>query len=163
MSSLTQEEAHLLFEYRDGILFWKERPRCSRKTNGDFEAGTVTTGGYKKITVRKKKYYVHQIVFLMMRGYIHALIDHIDGNTSNNKVENLRASDKSKNACNSKLPSHNTSGTKGVSWLKRECKWVARVQINKKVIHLGTFADLELASLVADEARRLYHGDHAKI
>jgi hypothetical protein len=161
--SLTQEEAHRLFEYRDGSLFWRERPKTSCKPKEDAEAGTASGHGYRKIRRGKKTYYVHQLIFLMQHGYIPEVVDHIDGNKSNNYVENLRASSKSLNACNSKLPSHNTSGTKGVIWLKRECKWVARVQINKKVIHLGTFDDIELASLVSDEARRLYHGEHAKI
>jgi hypothetical protein len=161
--TLTQEEAHRLFEYRDGALYWKERPNASRKPKGDMEAGTASGHGYKKIRRNNKTYYTHQLIFLMQHGYIPKVVDHIDGNTENNQIENLRASSKSLNACNSKLPSHNTSGTKGVVWLKRECKWIARVQINKKVIHLGTFDDIELASLVADEARLLYHGEHAKI
>jgi len=99
----------------------------------------------------------------MQYGYVPKLIDHIDGNSENNKIENLRESNKSLNACNSKTPSHNTSGHKGVIWLKREKKWLAKVQINKKVMHLGTFTDIELACLVADEARILYHGTHARI
>lgn len=161
--SLTQEEAHRLFEYKDGALFWKERPKTSRKPKGDMEAGTVTTGGYKKITVNQRKYYVHQIVFLMQHGYIPQVIDHIDGNTSNNAIQNLRCSDKSKNACNSKTRIDNTSGHRGVVWSKVCNKWAARVQLNKKGIHLGVFEDYDLACLVADEARILYHGNHAKI
>jgi len=163
MTTLTQEEAHRLFEYKDGVLLWKERPRASRKPKGDMEAGTKSGHGYRKIRFGVKTYYTHQIIFLMQHGYIPKLIDHIDGNSENNAIDNLRESDKSKNACNSKLPSHNTSGTKGVFWAKRENKWIARVQINKKIIHLGTFKDLDLASLVADEARLLYHGKHARI
>ena len=161
--TLTQEEAHRLFEYRDGALYWKERPNASRKLMGNMEAGTASGHGYRKIRRGKKTYYTHQLIFLMQHGYIPKVVDHIDGNTENNQIENLRASSKSLNACNSKLPSNNTSGTKGVIWGKRENKWIARVQINKKVIHLGIFLDLELASLVADEARLLYHGKHARI
>lgn len=163
MSSLTQEEAHRLFEYRDGVLYWRKRPKFSRKPKGDMEAGTASGHGYRKIRYCNKTYYTHQIIFLMHHGYIPIIVDHVDGNTENNQIKNLRASTKSKNACNSKVPAHNTSGTKGVVWLKREHKWVARVQINKKTIHLGTFDDIDLASLVADEARLLYHGEHAKI
>jgi HNH endonuclease len=161
--TLTQEEAHRLFEYKDGVLYWRERPKFSRKPKGDMEAGTVSGHGYKKIGIKQKRVYVHQVIFLMQHGFIPEVVDHIDGNTNNNKIENLRASNKSLNACNSKLPSNNTSGTKGVVWLKRECKWVARVQFNKKVIYLGTFSNIELASLVAEEARILYHGKYAKI
>jgi len=161
--TLTQEEAHRLFEYKDGVLLWKEHPRASRKPKDNMEAGTSSGHGYRKIRRGNKTYYTHQLIFLMQHGYIPKVVDHIDGNTENNQIENLRESSKSLNACNSKLPSNNTSGTKGVVWGKRENKWIARVQINKKVIHLGIFHDLELASLVADEARLLYHGKHARI
>ena len=44
--TLTQAEAHRLFEYRDGVLFWKVRPKQSRKAKGDMTAGTKTTNGY---------------------------------------------------------------------------------------------------------------------
>lgn len=160
---ITQEQAHSLFEYKDGLLYWKIRPKNSRSVKENMEAGSKSGHGYKKVTTKGKTFYTHQIIFLMQHGYIPKLIDHIDGNPNNNKINNLRESNKSLNACNSKLPSHNTSGTKGVVWGKRENKWIARVQINKKVIHLGTFNDLELASLVADEGRILYHGKHARI
>jgi hypothetical protein len=163
MTILTKEEAHRLFEYRDGQLFWKIRPKHSRKSKDDTLAGTITTGGYFRLTIKQKKFYVHQIIFLMQHGYIPKLIDHIDGNPSNNRIENLRESSKSLNACNSKRPIHNSSGHKGVMWEKRQKRWIAKIQINKKVIHLGSFVDIELASLVADEARILYHGKHARI
>lgn len=162
MSSLTQAEALQLFEYKDGTLFWKEKPRCSRKPNGSFQAGTFTHG-YVRITVNKKKYYSHQLVFLMFNGYIPKLIDHIDGDGTNNKIENLRESDKSKNAMNSKLRKNSTSGHRGVMKSKKPNSWSARVQVNKKIIYLGTFDDFELACLVADEARVLYYGEHARI
>lgn len=161
--TLTQEEAHRLFECKDGVLFWKEKPRCSRRTDKSLEAGTVTTGGYKKVGVQQKRYYVHQIVFLMTHGHIPVLIDHIDGNTANNRVQNLRASDKSKNACNSKLRKDNTSGHRGVIWSKACKKWTAKIQVRNKQMHIGVFDDYELACLAADEARNLYHGAYAKV
>jgi hypothetical protein len=159
--TLTQEEAHRLFEYKDGMLLWKERPKFSRKPKGDMEAGTASGHGYKKLSYQKKKYYAHQVIFLMQHGYIPELIDHIDGDTGNNRIENLRASNKSLNACNAKSRSDNTSGHKGVVWSKACQKWMARVQFQNKSKHLGVFEDFEFACLVADEARVLYHGEHA--
>ena len=162
MTTLTQEEAHRLFEYRDGVLFWRERPKCSRKAKDDMEAGTHSGHGYKKVTINQKRFYVHQLVFLMHKGYIPEVVDHIDGNTDNNQIYNLRASNKSLNACNSKLNTKNTSGHKGVIWSKLSQKWMSRIQVKQRSKHLGVFEDFELACFVADEARRLYHGAHAK-
>lgn len=162
MTTLTQEEAHRLFEYRDGVLYWKERPKNSRKPKGDMEAGTKSGHGYKKLTVNQKRFYVHQVVFLMQHGYIPEVVDHIDGNTNNNKIENLRASNKSLNACNSKQNSKNTSGHRNVVWSVACQKWQVKVQLQKRGLHLGVFEDFDLACLVADEARRLYHGTYAR-
>jgi hypothetical protein len=163
MTTVTQEEAHRLFEYRDGVLYWRERPAQSRKAKGNMEAGTDSGNGYRKVSINKKRYYEHRIIFLMHHGFIPEIVDHIDGNTLNNNIDNIRASNKSLNACNSKIPSHNTSGHKGVLWLKREKKWGVRVQFNKRQIHLGSFFDKELACLVADEGRSLYHGKYARL
>ena len=163
MRNATQEEVLRLFEYRDGVLYWKERPRCSRKPPGDISAGFESTQGYKKVKVNKETYYVHQIVFLMHHGYIPEVVDHIDRNTSNNRIENLRASNKSLNACNSKLRADNSSGHRGVTWNKVSTKWQVQLQFKNRCKHFGLFDDFELACLVADESRRLYHGEHATI
>jgi len=161
MRNVTQEEVLRLFEYRDGVLYWKERPRCSRKPPGDMSAGFKSTQGYKKVKVNKETYYVHQIVFLMHHGYIPEIVDHIDRNTSNNRIENLRAANKSLNAINSKLNSRNTSGHTGVVYNKLLKKWETRLMLNKRNKYFGIFEDFDLACLVADEARRIYHGEHA--
>jgi hypothetical protein len=55
------------------------------------------------------------------------LIDHINGNKLDNREFNLRKANKSQNAMNSKKPSNNSSGTKGVSWDKRSEKWEAYI------------------------------------
>jgi hypothetical protein len=163
MKSLTQDEANRLFEYKDGILYWKNRPKCSRKPKNDMTAGTISSNGYLKITTNQVKYYVHQVIFLIKHGYIPELIDHIDGNTTNNKIENLRASSKSLNACNSKIKSDNKSGHRGVTWHSRAKKWMCQINFNKRTIYLGLHDDFEFACFLADEARRLYHGDYARI
>jgi hypothetical protein len=163
MRNATQEEVLRLFEYRDGVLYWKERPRCSRKPPGDMSAGFESTQGYKKVKFNKETYYVHQIVFLMHHGYIPEVVDHIDRNTSNNRIENLRPANKSLNAFNSKPKTTNSSGYKNVTWNKQIKKWQVQLTINKRCKHFGWFDDLDFAGLLADEARRLYHGEYASI
>lgn len=161
--SLTQEQAKELFEYKDGILYWKTRHKNSRKAKDDLEAGTVSTYGYKRVTHKQVKYYVHQLVFLLHHGFIPKMIDHIDGDCNNNKIENLRESNKSKNACNSKIRKDNTSGCRGVTWQKKSNKWLVQVIDNKKTKYLGLYKDFELACLVSNEARSFYHKEHAKL
>lgn len=163
MTLLTQAEANQVFEYQDGVLYWRVKPKTSRKKDGSNEAGSLSGHKYKKVMYKQKMYYAHQIIFLLKHGYIPSVIDHIDGNTINNKIENLRESNKSFNACNSKKRSDNTSGHKGVSWHNVRNKWKVSVQLNKKSKHIGLFEDFDFACLVADEVRRLYHGQHASV
>ena len=160
--SLTQEQAKELFKYKDGILHWKTRHKNSRKAKDDLEAGTVSTYGYKRVTHKQVKYYVHQLVFLLHHGFIPKMIDHIDGDCNNNKIENLREANKMTNAYNTPLYRKSKSGCKNVIWHNQHQKWAVRLIANKKSIHIGLYEDLELAELVAIMAREKYHGEFAK-
>jgi hypothetical protein len=71
------------------------------------------------------------------------IVDHKDRNTLNNVVSNLRFSTKSQNAMNSKVPTDNTSGYKGVSWKLDKKKWKAYLTLNGKQFHLGYFDKIE--------------------
>lgn len=170
--TLTQEEAHRLFEYRDGELFWKKRTveeflseHDCNQWNSRYQgkrAGCYGKKPYAYTSVKYKSIAVHRVIFLMQHGYLPKMIDHKDGNTRNNKIENLREATPTQNQQNQKRPSHNTSGSKGVIWCKRLKKWLVRVKSNKKQLHIGVFDDIELADLVAQEARNKFHGDFAR-
>ena len=98
----------------------------------------------------------------MFNGYLPKFIDHIDCNPSNNKIENLREATFSQNQHNTKKRITNTSGVKNVHWYKPLKKWMVYIMINKKRKHLGYFNNIELAELVAQEARNKYHGKYAR-
>jgi hypothetical protein len=162
---VTREEVMEAFEYRDGQLVWKDYEGSgkswNRRRRGSV-AGHPSGHGYIKLRLKGRGYYVHQLVFLMYHGYIPKVIDHIDGDTQNNRVENLRAADKSKNGMNRSKPRNNTSGVKGVTWHKAAKKWMASVVLEGKSIYLGLYTELEDAAHAAQEARKNYHGDFAK-
>ena len=69
-------------------------------------------------------------------------IDHRDGNTLNNRRENLRVCTRSQNKANSKIYRNNTSGFKGVSFVKKQLArpWIACIYHNRKRLYLGHFA-----------------------
>ena len=66
-------------------------------------------------------------------------VDHINGNRLDNRRCNLRLATDGQNMGNSKIPRHNTSGFKGVSWDKRREQWEAYISKKDKKIHLGRF------------------------
>lgn len=107
-----------VYDKKTGKLLWKvNRPK--RKAGS--EAGNVRSDGrYRTVhaTVNgiKKRHYAHRIIWEMVNGSIpkDMVIDHIDGNTLNNKLENLRLVTREQNQRNSKTPSNNTSGEVGI-------------------------------------------------
>ena len=157
--SITQELVKELFDYRDGQLYWKKT--TSKRSIAGNLAGYLSKRGYWRVSIDYKHYYTHRIIFLMFHGHLPKLLDHIDSNPLNNKIENLRAATSAENVRNSKLRKNNTSGVKGVSWSKLHKKWRVEVMVDGKTHRLGLFKDLELAQLVAQEARNKYHKDFA--
>lgn len=165
MNHISQESLKSLVYYKDGALYWipKSDSRGRQSVKNNTQVGSKLGSDYLRVHINKRKYYVHQLVFLYHHGFIPNVIDHIDGCTENNKIENLREATKATNAYNSVTRKDNTSGHRNVMWSKAAKKWVARITVNMKPKHLGCFEDFEFACLVADEARRLYHGDFARI
>jgi hypothetical protein len=153
---ITQAEALKYFEYKDGNLYWKTA--ISPKTKVGSIVGTINGQGRKQVGLNWKIYGLHRIIFLIHYGYFPKEVDHIDGNPLNNKIENLREATRSEQLCNTRLRKDSTSGIKGVMWHKLMKKWLVRVYKHKKVIYKNYFDDIELANLVAVEARNKYHG-----
>lgn len=149
---LTQEKALELFEYRDGLLYWKAQ-RSSLKQGA--LAGHKHKDGYSHVCIDRKLYFVHRVIFLMHHGYLPQwpdVIDHIDGNGQNNKIENLRHATASQNMMNRRLQSNNTSGVAGVRWVARSKKWMAYIYLAKKQKCLGFFASMNEAIAARKDA-----------
>jgi hypothetical protein len=85
------------------------------------------------------------------------VVDHINGDSLDNRLCNLRIATVSQNSQNRNgLDSSNTSGFRGVSWDKRHKKWYAYLTVNKKRIFLGRYDSKIQAAKIAFEARRKY-------
>lgn len=156
---MDQARAKELFDYLDGKLIWKERH--SQRLAGS-EAGWIESNGYRRIRTKEGLFLAHRIVWLWHGRNLPEFLDHIDGDPSNNKIENLRAANKSENGRNCKLHRQNKSGAKGVFWNEQIRKWSVSCRVNGKQRHFGCYEDFELAELVAMEARNKYHGEFAR-
>ena len=85
-------------------------------------------------------------------------IDHINGDTLDNRPENLREATRSENEMN-KLPGkRNSSGIKGVSWEKRRSKWRAQITVNGEYKYLGSFGTRDEAESAYIAASIEMHG-----
>ena len=158
---ITKELLHELFEYKDGHLYWKVS-RSQRVKVGNKAGGVHKPSGYYHIEFNSKKYKGHRLIFLMHHGNLPKVIDHIDGDKLNNKIENLREATQQQNCYNSGMKKLNTSGVKNVHLHKPTNKWLVQLMVNGKKKYFGLYEDLELADLVAQEARDKYFGEFAR-
>lgn len=141
-----------------GKFYWKMKESSKRNNqwNARFagkEAGCKQKHGdltYVSIRIDGKLYLAHRLAWQFIYGEVPNIIDHIDQNSLNNDISNLRNSDKENNGRNCKLSKNNSSGVNGVYWHKQNQRWAAEGHytengINKKV-SLGTYTTLEEAS-----------------
>lgn len=131
----------------------------SRGKVGDV-VGTLYKNGYLRTQVKGQVYTVHALVWLYHRGSLPTLdIDHINGNRSDNRIENLREVTRSVNMQNLRqAPAHNkSSGMLGVKRHSNGKCWQAQIQVNKKQIYLGLFDTKEAAHEAYLKAKRNIH------
>lgn len=147
------------FDYVEGNLIWKVIK--SRVRIGTI-AGSISGRGYVNIKLNQKAYLAHRLVYLWHYGYLPAVLDHINGDPRDNRIENLRAATPSQNQHNRSLNRNNTSGYKGVCWNKGSKKWQAKVKKNNVYKHLGFFDDILDAAKVVADYRIEMHGEFAK-
>lgn len=86
-------------------------------------------------------------------------VDHKNGDTRDNRRENLRIVTPSQNAMNSKLRSNNTSGCSGI--YKYGNKWLTMIFFNNERIFLGYYDTYEDAVKVRKEAEEKYFGEYS--
>lgn len=91
------------------------------------------------------------------------IVDHINGDTTDNRRQNLRVRTQSENNMNKTIQHNNTSGIVGVSWDKNAKLWISHIAINKKRIRLGSFYYLRNAVKSRMKAEEKYFGEHAFI
>lgn len=161
-SSLTFDEVAELFTWdlENGLLFNKTVRSNSIKI-GEI-AGSRRTK-YHYVCINRKQHLVHHIIWLIANAeWPTKHIDHINGNSHDNRPSNLRLCTPSQNLSNRGKQRNNTSGYKGVSPNGQTGKWRVRINVNKKHLELGIFDSLtDAASAYANAAMR-YHGEFAR-
>lgn len=112
--------------------------------------------GYFKGTSSKNILLLHR---LFTNANKNENIDHINGDTLDNRLCNLRKCNQSENRCNSIKPLHGvTSKFKGVGWVKKDKVWRVRVYKNKKSVYTGYFKNELDAAKSYDYHSKIHHG-----
>lgn len=161
LKMITQQQVKELFDYKDGELYWKKPLKTAQcnYTVGD-KAGKKHSAGYIQVCLKRKLYLAHRLIFLWHHGYLPKVIDHIDGNKCNNRIENIREVTSSQNGFNCKLSAKNLSGYKNVYRLNN--KWGIAISVNGKNKYFGTYDDVHEAGAKAKELRNKLRGEYAR-
>ena len=102
--------------------------------------------------------YLHRLI---LRPPKNKQIDHHNHNCLDCRKTNLRVCTNGQNKQNSRSCINSSSKYKGISWNKRNKKWVAAIKNNGKTINLGSFVDEQMAALAYNEAAQKYFGEYA--
>jgi hypothetical protein len=143
--------ARLSYDRETGDLRWRKSGAI---------AGTVQHRGYRRIVIDRRSFYAHRLAWLISYGRWPDLgLDHINGDTGDNRLENLREATHSQNAANAKLRSDNLRGLRGTVLIKG--RWYARVTKSGKAKYSGPFLTAEEANVSYCVAAAKIHGQFA--
>lgn len=160
---ITREDVLKRFEYRnDGHLYRRDNSGQARA--GD-QLGTIRKSNgnyYRKAVINGVVMSVHRLIFLMHHNTVPASIDHINGDSLDNRIENLRAATHSQNSANKKTPKNNTSGFKGVYYDKTRNRWEASIMVRGKREKLGRYKTPQEAAIAYRDAAVQHFGDFAR-
>lgn len=163
-------------EYREdtGELFWRERPREDFASNNAWavwnskhagtKAGWRDSNGYVLVRILGKCRKASRVIWMMETGRVPDCVDHIDGDTGNNRFSNLRDVSHSMNMRNRRRSGQNASGCTGVYRMSGR-SWAVQIDADGKRHYLGAYRDFDQAVLVrkAAEARLGFHENHDRI
>jgi hypothetical protein len=140
-----------------GYFHWKVD--VARSVPAGSIAGTLSSQNRIRIAYNGKTYYAHRLAWLFTHGkWPDGVVDHIDGDPSNNKIDNLRDVSVVVNGQNRKgSQNNNHTGLLGVGWHKQAGKFQSRIKIGNKLIWLGLFLTAEEAHTAYLKAKRKYH------
>lgn len=161
---LTQERLIELFRYDkdSGMLYVNKNRKGSSKKVGSI-AGSVSKNGYIEIDIDARRYRVHRLAFLYINGkFPDSVVDHVNGDKADNRWRNLIECSQGDNLQNiHKVKSTSTTGYTGVHRYKD--KFIAKINIDGKQIHLGEFDTAEDASTAYKNAKVIHHQYYNKI
>lgn len=162
MSDFVEINPGLWYEEKTGKPFSTKRSGSGNKGRTDFplRALKAETNGYYRVRINGKTARYHRLVYEFFESEIpeKMVIDHIDGNKSNNLISNLQVLSVQKNLQKMTIVSSNKSGFPGVHWHKTHNKWFVSIRTNGKPKHLGSFTSKLSAYSAYLEAKVKYHG-----
>ncbi|CAB5079604.1 putative NHN endonuclease [uncultured Caudovirales phage] len=164
---LTVDDLRQVLNYdpATGVFTWKVT-NSNRAVAGSV-AGTLRVASetlvYRQIRIDGVSHRAHRLAWLYMTGeWPKDVVDHVNGNGTDNRWVNIREATKSQNQFNRRASRNNTSGRKGVVFLKDRNRWRALIWVNDQPRYLGNFYTYEAAVAARSAAERQLHGAFAR-
>lgn len=147
-----------------GSVVWVDPPKYHPRMRGK-EAGTLKPNHSGKLycVIRIGRQPVkrgHLIFFSVFGRWPKPCLDHVNGDSTDDRIGNLREATVTQNAWNHKRRAKRSKLPMGVRSVKSG-RYQARLAVNKKMLHLGTFATPEEAHAVYRQKRSEMYGQFA--
>ncbi len=170
MTQLTQSRLHELFDYSvvTGLLYSK----TPRNRWGRTPAGTPLICArfyhpdgrpkYAQFDVDGEKWYHHRLIWFWVTGELPETVDHENRDICHNAWHNLRDATVSQNGWNRNKQANNTSGYKGVHFVKSKGLYRATIRANNVIYRLGNYITAEDAYAAYKAKAKELHGDFVR-
>lgn len=149
-------------DFDTGVLKWIKR--SGPRSNPGTVVRAVPHSGHKygNIQILGRMYKIHRLIYAMKHGPLidtELEIDHINGDTLDNRISNLRRGTKSQNLQNMPLISNRGRYSKytGVSYLPKKKRGCSNIRVNGKQISIGTYKTEQEAQEKYAEAKAKLH------
>lgn len=149
------------FDLENGKIYWKNVSKHHNRLNGK-EAGMARKGKgdkyYWVIKLNGKAYKRSRLIYFYIHGrFPSPCIDHINGNSLDDRPSNLREATVTQNSWNHKGRKKKSDLPMGI---RKQCnKYIARISYNKKQIIIGSFDDIETANAAYKNKRIELYGN----
>jgi hypothetical protein len=163
MIDATRLRQILEYDPDTGIFLWLAPSKHHAEKVGKVAGVSTPSNGkfYVKISIDGKKYSRSRLAFLYMTGrWPTEFIDHINGNSLDDRWQNLREASATQNAWNHKTRKRSKDLPMGVRQDVRG-KYVARIGHNKTLITIGTFDTVQAAQDAYQNERSVRYGKFA--
>jgi hypothetical protein len=154
---ITQSRLREVLDYNPDTGVFVRRLKQSGVKQGKI-SGSLTLEKYQVTSIDRKTYKCHRLAWLYMTGkFPDGQIDHINGNRSDNRFENLRDVTHTQNIQNQRKAQMSNKSTGVLGVFKNGSGFAARISHNNTKIYLGTFKTTEEAQAAYIAAKRVLH------
>lgn len=160
LHGFTWEFLNALFHYDPTTGLVTRKVARSREPVGTV-VGSVDGSGYLHVSVNKRFIRLHRLGMFLVFGFVPDGLDHENRIKTDNRLSNLRECCQSKNAGNSGMHCHNTSGYRGVSKNRKTGLWHVQIKKFGKQTYCGRDENPHIAALLYNANAVEHFGEFA--